>query len=982
MADPAAPEAPPPPSTAKFSRYRSVRRAQAEHLHQQSLGELTATPQNQHQHQHQQTEAPPPVPAMPSIPFSSSATAVAAGEPSKDALVSRSKSRYHRRPTTSHATSKGPPTRSNTDLVPPITSSANTQTSASAMRNRALSSPQNAPRVSSSTEPRLPNMSRSRAGEVPSLIAKGEREPLQSSRDEARQLLQKETERQRRMQEKLHAERKARKEAEEAERRARQDAEEAERRARIEAEEAERKRLEQVKRDEEEAERQRIQREAEEAEQLRRRKEEEHERKKKLQKVESAARLRRRHEEEARKARPVSPPASPPTHSAGAAGFNMFVRKRRDDVPASPESLSNTGGRSRQTSNGKDEELNVIRPGGGGAVLGIDAPISAVNAGDRRVMVVCNKQHIYLPITPTTTPLDLIKSASNVLSEHIDVHTAVIMESFHKVDVKRPLRNYEHVRDVMNSWDEDNQNDLLIVDAKVAGINQHELLVSQVPDSKPPSRGFYIHYSSKPGSWSKRYLSLRTDGQLLISKSEGAKKEDNVCHLSDFDIYTPSDRKLSKIKPPKKICYAVKSQQKSNIYVDETRFVHFFCTNDQDVASLFYRTLHGWRSWYLVHVMGEGQKKKTLDPKVTAPFSSRNVTTGVNEPAGHARGASVSSHYQLGTFAPLLDIGQFSMEQKEDTYKPGAFPDDAPLSRLNSRAMHARKMSTRAKGNPPLSVGMKDFGIPTSTRQNSLTQSQPSDPETDVFSSAGLLGRTYSTRQRAVQEREQKASTGPFTEGPSLLNNMNFSSQVSNDTGLNRRPSVRSSHQRTSSDIQRNMSTRVKPRPLVDLTPQYREPPQHARKGRAFVPDGGAGPLVESATSVEEAIKIPSATDWRARPATGRPNGANGYERTKSLKGRGEALAAYAVNNHENVPEDSNSAFTGGGLLARAKFSQGHTPVGHGVMDGSKARGPMLDMREDSKFASGSLLASVNKTQGPSVPAIDRDKRRSMDFGY
>ena len=107
----------------------------------------------------------------------------------------------------------------------------------------------------------------------------------------------------------------------------------------------------------------------------------------------------------------------------------------------------------------------------------------------------------------------------------------------------------------------------------------------------------------------------------------------------------------------------------------------------------------------------------------------------------------------------------------------------------------------------------------------------------------------------------------------------------------------------------------------------------------------------------------------------------NGNEATKALKGRGEALAAYAVNNHENVPEDSNSAFTGGGLRARAKFRQGHTPVGHGVMDGSKARGPMLDMREDSKFASGSLLASVNRVQGGnSGPVIDRDKRRSMDW--
>lgn len=612
-------------------------------------------------------------------------------------------------------------------------------------------------------------------------------------------------------------------------------------------------------------------------------------------------------------------------------------------------------------------------------------------------MVVCNKQHITLPVTPTTTPLDLIKSASNCLTEMIDVRSAVILESFQKVGLKRPLRNYEHVRDVMNSWDDDKQNDLIIVDSASNGINQQELLASQVPDSKPEGMGCYINYSSKPGKWSKRYLTLSEDGQLRMGKNEGTKEKDmdNICHLSDFDIYTPTERKLTKVKPPKKICYAVKSQQKSNIYVDETRFVHFFCTNDRNTASLFYRTLHGWRSWYLKHIMGEGQKKSKA-PQPTAANSmpgSRNVS-GTMEPAvgasSHTRGASVGSHYQLGSFLPLLDLDQFGKDSKEEVHKPGSFPDDAPLAKLDSRSMHARKMSTRAKGPPPLSYNMgtvtKDNTPQSSNRQNSLTQSTTSNSEGDTFAPSGLLGRSYSTRQRAAQDREQKSSSSnPFTEGPSLLNNANYSGQTTDDTGLNRRTSVRSTHRRTSSDVQRSMSTRVKPKPLVDLTPQYKEPPQHARKGKGFVPDGNAGPLIDNATSIEEAIKIPSSTDWRTRPMAGRPGhgtyGTGGHERTRSLKGRGEGLAAYTVNNHSGAPEDESSAFTGGGLLARSGFSQGRTPIGHGVMDGSRARGPMLDMRENSKFASGSLLAGVERRQGAAGPVVDRDKRQSVDFG-
>jgi hypothetical protein len=592
-------------------------------------------------------------------------------------------------------------------------------------------------------------------------------------------------------------------------------------------------------------------------------------------------------------------------------------------------------------------------------------------------MVVCNNQHIYLPVTPTTTALDLIKSASNVLTEYIEPRTAVILESFHKVGLQRPLRNYEHVRDVMNSWDEDKQNDMIILDSVSCGINQQELLPSQVPDSKPKGMGCYINYSSKPGKWSKRYITLRDDGQLLLAKSETSKDQDSICHLSDFDIYMPTPNKLTKVRPPKKICYAVKSQQKSNIFSDESRFVHFFCTNDKNTAALFYREVHSWRSWYLKHVMGEGQKKESAaESKIMGSFpASRNVS-GSGEvalgSAAHARGASVGSHYQLGSFKPLLDFDQFDNDTKEEPHVLGSFPDDAPLSKLDTKTMHARKMSTRAKGPPPLSYnlvsGAKESSSQPSSRQNTSTQENGSSSESETFSAEGLLGREYSQRQRALQSKEQQTS-GPFTEGPSLLNNIDYNAVVaSNDSGLTRHSSVRSNHHgRTPSEIQRSLTTRAKPKPLVDLTPQYREPPQHSKKGKGFNVSSAAGPLVENATSPEEAIKVPPSTDWRVRPSTAHRRqghgtyGTGGHERTRSLKGRGEGLAAYTVNKHTTVPEDESNAFTGG-LLARAGFSQGGVSVGHGVMDGSKAKGPMLDLREEPTFASGSLLAGVERT--------------------
>ncbi|KAJ8105123.1 hypothetical protein OPT61_g10369 [Boeremia exigua] len=589
-----------------------------------------------------------------------------------------------------------------------------------------------------------------------------------------------------------------------------------------------------------------------------------------------------------------------------------------------------------------------------------------------RVTVVFNKKRIQLPITPTTTALDLFKSADVILTETVPVRTAVALEWFKKVDVKRPLRNYEYVREVMNSWDYDDQNELIITDSAIDGIDQDELLSYGVPEKRPEGMSCMMNYSSKPGKWTKRYFVLRPDGQLVTAKSEKAKDQENVCHLTDYDIYHVTQAKTAKVKPPKKILFAVKSLQKSNIFADESQYVHFFCTNDRSVADTFWKALQVWRSWHLKYEKGEGLKKSPATRKVLDSAGPGILPGGPS----HSRGESVGSHYQLGAFTSLIDMSDFNKKLDEiEVHKPGEYPDDAPLSKLgNTQALHARQRSLRVKQAPPLSRGLAALATNNApednSRKNSITQSHKSQDE-ETFAAGGLLGRTYTTRQKAVQEREQRQN-GAFTEGPSLISNMDHMA-VPGGSGLNRSSSTRSSHhRRTSSDIRRTASKRIPgmPQPLVDLTPQYRPPPQFAKQGKGYNPGANAGPLVESATSMEEAIVVPSSTDWRAKPRpvyAPQPN-----ERTKSLKGRGQPLAAHTVNNHNGAPQDDREAFTGG-LLSQAGYAQGHATVGRGVMDGSKARGPMLDFGAEQQFQSGSLLASVGGiTNGP---VIDRSGR-------
>ncbi|KAK8203583.1 hypothetical protein M8818_005232 [Zalaria obscura] len=259
-------------------------------------------------------------------------------------------------------------------------------------------------------------------------------------------------------------------------------------------------------------------------------------------------RYRKEHDQPRGGAKSVPRPDLSPEEGDFGGCFGLFKRKRGQEISIQSEKVREAQGSPRHSN-----EPSAIRPGGGGVVPGRDAPLSAVNAGDRKVLVQCNRQSIYLPVTPTTTSVDLINSAANCLSENIYTKSSVLLESFDKAGVQRPLRRYEHVRDVMNSWDDDKQNSLIVIPSVAAGANIQALGVSYVPREKPEETSFLLYYSQKVGSWDKRLITIRLDGQVVMTKKPKDKDVTTLCHLSDFDIYTPTARQASKkIKPPKK----------------------------------------------------------------------------------------------------------------------------------------------------------------------------------------------------------------------------------------------------------------------------------------------------------------------------------------------------------------------------------------------------------------------------------------------
>lgn len=162
-----------------------------------------------------------------------------------------------------------------------------------------------------------------------------------------------------------------------------------------------------------------------------------------------------------------------------------------------------------------------------------------------------------------------------------------------------------------------------------------------------------------------------------------------------------------------------------------------------------------------------------------------------------------------------------------------------------------------------------------------------------------------------------------------------------------------------SGSLRRSASTRQQPKPLVDITPTFKEAPQHLRIGRGVKAINGQ-PLVELATDVARepgAIIVPPSRSWQ-RPEI-----------------RSPAL----------MDENEAQAFTGNGLLARtfSKRAQGASRTGHGVK--SSDGKPLVDLSLNSKFADGSLLRQVESWKGEDERGlvIDREKRveRSMKVG-
>ncbi|KAF4974246.1 hypothetical protein FZEAL_8826 [Fusarium zealandicum] len=517
--------------------------------------------------------------------------------------------------------------------------------------------------------------------------------------------------------------------------------------------------------------------------------------------------------------------------------------------PNSPEASQSPG------------KMSFIEQGGKGIVPGTDAPTSASNGGERRVCVRCLSSVINLPVTPETSPVDILYSAANLTTQDIDPKASVIIECYVELGLERRLRRYERIRDVMNSWDRDQQNSLLVLTNDISESDDADLDIQSVPRTPTPPPGFALqmYHSSRPGKWNKRWITLLESGRMYSSKKPDAKASDKdstvLCHLSDFDIYTPRESEVRRhLKAPRRFCYAVKSQQKTVVFPNGENFVHFFCAEDGELARRFRELVQRWRSWYLVNKQVDLQKKDKapqISMNMSTKSSPKSASTG---PSGHRSETCVDeTPYTIGAFQPLLDLNSFDKPLEDfgknlAQDKPDPQPERSPMPLLERRQTTKSNVLSKSK---------------SQYRKHTSPRTPQDEPQ---FFAGGLLGEGYEEKRKIIERTptySPPTTSGAFTEGPSLLNggvksptfpqdnkmeSASWLPSTSDQSARYRSRSVRNTRKATHGDVRREM-----PQPLVSLTNSFPEPPRWREGLGHGVKAPAGGPLINLATGGQPA---------------------------------------------------------------------------------------------------------------------------------
>lgn len=382
----------------------------------------------------------------------------------------------------------------------------------------------------------------------------------------------------------------------------------------------------------------------------------------------------------------------------------------------------------------------------------------------QKVDIRFNTQRHQCAIQKSTTASDVITLAVQIFNTHFRADAAVLKESYRSdgLRLERRLRLYELVTPVLNSWDRDTQNEL-VLEASDSPRHDMDLLARGAPQDRPKPTSIHMYHSFLRGRWSKYWVTLQSSGQIVLTTSKpeagrSLKTYKDIAHMSDFDIYTMSEKEAKKVKPKRRFCCVVKSQQRQTLFDrSQEKFCHFFSTGRAEDHQEWMDACQSWRSWYL------SQQKDDEPSSAVAVPHSRAYKDGVHGQIDYAKSWS---RHQPTTYKPLALNTSFG--RNEDRYDS----DADRRSRKNSREFFDEPYDSdyRSPISPHDQTQMRQ--IPFHLRHGSQPKQMMSAPlPQEPFHQGGLLGRSYSQRQKVLHENAPRTAgnadfgAGAFTGG-------------------------------------------------------------------------------------------------------------------------------------------------------------------------------------------------------------------------
>ncbi|KAJ3552976.1 hypothetical protein NM688_g3871 [Phlebia brevispora] len=193
--------------------------------------------------------------------------------------------------------------------------------------------------------------------------------------------------------------------------------------------------------------------------------------------------------------------------------------------------------------------------------------------------------------------------------------------------LERPIRSFEVVSEVTNSWLADKTVNMLM--AKKTPLAS-KLSRAAIPTSSPLCSGF-VQHEYKKGKWQKRWMELR-EHSLWLSKREGGKDQVMLCSMNNFDAYV-----VTRVtKAPKGYVFAVKSTDNITYFESTDDYLHMFSVSEKE---------------------GENWLEKILLARSYIIHQERNIIAGPN-PAGVGASLSRAGTRKRTAAQHLVNFGQ------------------------------------------------------------------------------------------------------------------------------------------------------------------------------------------------------------------------------------------------------------------------------------------------------------------------------------